>query len=136
MAYMEWRSELEVGHGRIDADHQDLVGAMNRLHAAMDQGKDREEIALVLNFLRDYTVTHFSTEEALMIRHNYPDAPSHFAAHAALLLQVSDFIADYRTGSIVGMAEMLQFLETWLVEHIRGKDRALGAYLKGRSAAT
>jgi hemerythrin-like metal-binding protein len=110
------------------------VEALNQLYAAMDQGTDKEEIVKVLNFLRDYTVMHFSTEESLMIQHNYPDASAHFAAHSDLVIQVSDFMSNYRTGNIVGMREMLKFLENWLVGHIQGKDKALGAYLKGRGA--
>ncbi|WLT30788.1 bacteriohemerythrin [Geothrix sp. PMB-07] len=132
MAHLEWQPAFEVGHSRIDSDHQALVGAMNQLYEAAHQGQDKEEIAKILNFLRDYTVTHFATEETLMIRHNYPAASDHFAAHAELILQVSDFIADYRTGNIVGVDVMLGFLETWLMNHIQGRDRDLGAYLQGR----
>jgi len=123
-----------VGHAKIDDDHRTLVQALNDLHTAADQGKDAKEIAKVLNFLRDYTVTHFSTEETLMIRHKYPKTSEHFTAHADLLMRVSDFIADYRQGRIASVAEMMTFLETWLVEHIQGPDRALGAYLKSVGA--
>lgn len=130
MAYMEWSPAFEVGQPQIDGDHRTLVEMLNQLHAALDHGEDPAEIARVLNFLRDYTVTHFSSEEALMIRHKYPRAAVHFAAHAELLLQVSDFNAAYRQGRIAGMAEMLAFLETWLIDHIQGMDRSLGAYLK------
>jgi hemerythrin-like metal-binding protein len=132
MAFMEWQASLEVGLDKIDEDHRALVQAVNQLHAALDQGQDKQEIARVLNFLRDYTVTHFSTEEALMIKYNYPKAPAHFAAHAELLMKVSDFIADYRTGYIVSIPDMLTFLEAWLVDHIMVKDKDLGGYLKGQ----
>ena len=131
MAYMEWKPNLEVGNTKIDGDHRTLVDAVNQLHAALDQGKDKEEIAKVLNFLRDYTVSHFGMEEALMIKHNYRKAPDHFAAHAGLVIQVSDFIADYRTGYIVSIPDMLTFLEAWLVDHIQVKDKELGGFLEG-----
>jgi hemerythrin len=67
-----------------------------------------------------------------MIRHNYPGASAHFAAHADLVMQVSDFIANYRTGNIVGIPEMLVFLEKWLLEHIQGPDKELGSFLASR----
>jgi hemerythrin len=111
MAYMEWVPAFEVGQPQIDEDHRTLVERLNQLHRALDQGQDPAEIARVLNFLRDYTVTHFSAEEALMIQHKYPQAAAHFAAHAELPLQVSDFNAAYRRGRVAGMAELLAFLE-------------------------
>jgi hemerythrin-like metal-binding protein len=132
MAYLEWHPALEVGHAKIDADHRTLVDAINRLHAATEQGEDQAELAVVLNFLRDYTVTHFKVEEALMIQYAYPRASSHFAAHSDLLMQVSDFIAAFRAGKAGTAQEMLIFLETWLVGHILDSDRLLAAHLEGR----
>ena len=135
MDYMAWQPALEVGFAKIDEDHRELIAALNRLHAAMDQGQDKEELAKVLNFLRDYTVDHFETEETLMIKYGYPGAPAHFAAHADLVLKVSDFISDFRAGRAALTEALLDFLETWLVGHIMGWDHELGVYLLARGAA-
>jgi hemerythrin-like metal-binding protein len=135
MAYMEWTPALEVGFAKIDEDHRELIEVLNQLHADLDQGKDRAELAKVLNFLRDYTVGHFQTEEALMIRYGYPGAAAHFAAHAELVLKVCDFIVEFRAGRVALTEALTEFLGTWLAEHILGRDRELGAYLRARGAA-
>ena len=135
MAYMEWTRALEVGHPRIDEEHQSLVAALNALQAALEQGRDRQEVERVLVFLRGYTVRHFETEETMMIRHGYPDAPAHFAAHAELVVQVSDLIAEFRLGRNVLTQAVLEFLEHWLVDHIQGRDQELGKFLRGRGVA-
>ena len=132
MAYTEWTPALEVGFPRIDEDHRDLLAAMNRLHEAVTRGEDREELAKVLTFLRDYTVSHFETEEGLMIRSGYPGTPGHVAAHAELVLKVGDFLSDFRAGRVELTEALLDFLETWLVEHILGQDQELGDYLRAR----
>ncbi|WLT30204.1 bacteriohemerythrin [Geothrix sp. PMB-07] len=132
MAYMHWRAELEVGHGQIDREHQSLVEVLNRLHAAMKQGKGREEIEKVLVFLKDYTVGHFRAEEALMMTHAYPEAAAHIAIHADLIRQVKDLIADHQSGKALLTASVLEFLEDWLVKHIMGEDKAFGAFLKSK----
>jgi len=132
MAYMLWRPTLEVGHPQIDSEHQSLVEVLNRLHAAMKQGKGKEEVEKVLVFLKDYTVGHFKAEEALMMTHNYPGAPTHMAIHADLVKQVSDLIADYRSGKAVLTSAVLDFLEDWLVKHIMGEDKALGEFLRSK----
>lgn len=135
MTYMEWTPSLEIGHARIDGEHRSLVETLNRLHAALDQGKGPGEIEPVLAFLRDYTVTHFAAEEALMIQHRFPGAPAHFTAHVELVMKLSDLLAEFRAGKAELTEAVLAFLESWLVEHILGMDKELGAYLRSRGVA-
>ena len=134
MAYMEWRSTLDVGHAKIDAEHRSLVDALNRLHAAMKQGKGREEIEGILLFLKDYTANHFKGEETLMMAHRYPGTQNHCAIHADLIKQVGDLIRNYQSGKQVLTSAVLDFLEDWLVKHIMGEDKALGEFLRGKGA--
>jgi methyl-accepting chemotaxis protein/hemerythrin len=134
MTPMEWNSALEVGHERIDADHRALVEVLNQLRAAMAQGKDQADIDKVLNFLMDYTVTHFQAEESLMVQHRFPGASAHFAAHAELVLKLSDLIGDYRSGKPMLSADIQVFLESWLLEHILGPDMEFGGFLKNKGA--
>jgi len=136
MVDMQWGPALELGHARIDADHRSLLETLNRLRAAVRQGQGREEIQAVLLFLRDYAVSHFATEEGLMLQHGYPGAPAHLTAHADLVMQMSDLVADYRSGEARLTETLLAFLESWLVEHIQGMDRELGGYLRGRGLAS
>lgn len=132
MAYLEWQTEFDVGQEQIDGDHRALVGILNQVQVALDQGKDKAEISKILHFLKDQTVNHFGTEEALMIHHNYPGASAHFAEHADLIVQMSDFLDDYRVVNYVGADALLAFLKTWLMNHIQGMDRELCAFLGSR----
>jgi hemerythrin len=132
MADMQWGPALELGHPQIDADHRSLVETLNRLRAALHQDPGQEEIQAVLVFLRDYAVSHFATEEGLMLQHGFPGAPAHFAAHADLVMQMSDLVADFRSGEARLTETLLAFLESWLVEHIQGMDRELGGFLRSR----
>jgi hemerythrin-like metal-binding protein len=132
MAYMEWTQDLAVGQPQIDEEHRSLVAAVNDLHAALDQGRDRQEIERILVFLRGYVVRHFEQEETLMIRHRFPGAPGHFAAHAELVLRVSDLLAALRSGREVLTEAVLAFLGTWLREHFQGQDQVFGDYLRAK----
>ncbi len=132
MAYLEWQTELDVGHEQIDGDHRALVGILNQVQVALEQGKDKAEISKILHFLKDHTVNHFGTEEALMVHHNFPGAPAHFAEHANLVVQVSDFLDDYRVDNHVGADALLAFFKVWLMNHTQSLDRELGAFLNSR----
>jgi methyl-accepting chemotaxis protein/hemerythrin len=79
-------------------------------------------------------VGHFKAEEALMKTHQYPGAQMHMAIHADLVKQVSTLIADFRSGKAVLTSAVLDFLEDWLVKHIMGEDKALGAFLRNKGA--
>ncbi len=136
MADMPWGPALELGHAQLDADHRSLVETLNRLRAAVRQGQGREEIQAVLVFLRDYAVSHFATEESLMLQHRYPAAPAHLSAHADLVMQLSDLVAGYRAGEARLTESLLAFLESWLVDHIQGLDREFGWYLRSRGLAS
>lgn len=132
MAFVEWDPALEVGHGQLDADHQALVAALNSLQAAVEAGMDQRELDRALAFLRDYTVSHFAEEERLMLQHRYPRASAHFAAHSALLIQVSDLRAAHRAGQADLTSQVVGLLGSWLQDHIQGEDKVLGAFLKTR----
>jgi hemerythrin-like metal-binding protein len=132
MAYMDWRTTLEVGHAKIDQEHRSLVETLNRLHAAMKQGKGKDEIERTLLFMKDYTVEHFKNEERLMMTYRYPGATAHCAAHADLVKEVGTFIANFQSGKVLLTSSVLNFLEDWLLKHIQGEDMALGAFLKSK----
>jgi len=132
---MEWRAALEVGHAKIDSEHRSLVDALNRLHAAMKQGKGKAEIEKTLLFLKDYTVEHFKGEERLMMAHRYPGTDQHCAIHADLVKEVATLIANYQSGRTPLTSSVFDFLEAWLVKHIQGEDKALGEFLKAKGVA-
>jgi hemerythrin-like metal-binding protein len=135
MAYMNWTPSLETGHVKIDSEHKTLVKALNRLHAAMKEWRGKAEVGEILIFLRDYTVTHFKTEENLMALHRYPGAVAHTAIHEALIKQVAELVQKYEAGQGVLTLSVLDFLERWLVDHIGKEDKDLAAFLDAKGIA-
>lgn len=129
MAFMNWSATLETGHAQIDREHKALVDALNNLHAAMKQGKGKDEISKTLKFLRDYTVNHFKMEEGLMASSSYPESRGHAAYHADLVSQVSDLTAKFEAGKTLMTIEVMDFLERWLKDHILSEDKKLAAWL-------
>ena len=76
-----WKENLSVGVNEIDNQHKELFNRINNLLDACTRGKGSEEIKRTLNFLSDYVISHFGTEENLMVRYNYPDYTSHKEKH-------------------------------------------------------
>ena len=133
---LQWDKSLAVGVKLIDEQHQELFRRVNTLLESMLKNQGKAEIEKLLGFLAQYVVDHFAAEEKLMLQHGYPGAPAHFTAHADLVMQLSDHVADHRAGEARLTGTLLAFLESWLLEHIQGMDRELGTYLRGRGLAS
>ena len=72
MKELKWGRVLSVDIDEIDEDHKKLVAIFNILGTALQQKESRVYIEAVLEELINCTVWHFSHEERLMIRYQYP----------------------------------------------------------------
>lgn len=133
MAFLEWRPDFELGLNDIDTQHKRLVGLINSLHDSMAMGAPQEELADILRDLVQYTRIHFSYEENVMRARRYPLLAKHMREHEELAAQVTRFRADFCAGRIALSISLLNFLKTWLREHILQSDRAYA--VSGRVAS-
>jgi hemerythrin-like metal-binding protein len=124
-----WSSSLEVGVRVIDAQHMRLVAMINNLHDAVLFGGGRREAIRILEELLGYTQHHFAMEERLMEQHAYPGLSVHRREHATLAAGVQEFQRRYESGGTQDSQELQEFLRGWLVHHLMGPDRHLGAFL-------
>ncbi len=129
-----WSPDLETGNTQIDMEHKELIRAINDLMQACAKGKGRDEIAHTMQFLQNYTHTHFSHEEELQQRYAYPDRMNHKRYHTAFLTVVDGLAKKlHKEGpSIVLVGEINMQLGQWLVNHIKQEDRKVAKHLKGR----
>ena len=120
---MEWDpATLATGIPSIDLQHQKLIDLINRLHAAMLEGKSRIEAPAILSDLADYTVLHFKHEEDIFDRIGYAGSVDHKRQHAELVAQVVKLQDDAKAGKFTVGMETMDFLKSWLTDHIRGTD--------------
>ncbi len=123
MAFL-FTNDLETGNMQIDKEHKQLINAINQLLEACSQGTGRIEIANTIDFLLEYTKTHFSHEEVLQQQSNYPDYENHKGYHESFIKIVSDLSNKLRTdgASIALVGEINSQLAGWLVQHIKTQD--------------
>ncbi|MFH1914790.1 MAG: bacteriohemerythrin [Pseudomonadota bacterium] len=129
---MQWADDLSVNIREVDEQHLRLINLINKLHAAMRSGKGKQATARVLDELKDYTVFHFSSEEALFEEHGYAGLLNHVAAHKAFVNKVLDFEQQILSGKSSVTMEVMNFLKDWLVKHIKGVDKKYSAFFNDR----
>ena len=61
-----WKDYYSVGDESLDAQHKQLLGIINELYGAIEQGADRLAVRPILDRLLQYTLTHFKHEEEVM----------------------------------------------------------------------
>ena len=119
-----WDESLATGSATIDQQHRKLFAQVAMLADAMKQGKGRQEIETLLDFLGQYVVRHFAEEEKLMEATGCPAAAANKQAHAQLLVTYGDLKKrfDVAGGGLSLVLEMYDVLSKWLVSHIKGVD--------------
>jgi hemerythrin len=120
--FIEWSDSLSVGIEAIDDQHKNLVEMVNRMHDAIHERHGSEAVQGILAELTNYTVVHFSTEEALMQILEYPAYPEHAQIHKDLVEQVLYLQEKVASGKTAVSFELLHFLKTWLTKHILQED--------------
>lgn len=133
MPLLVWRDQLSVGSPEIDKDHQKLIDFVNQLNDAVSEAQSEKIVGKILLELIEYTRAHFAREEKLMSAAGYPDFADHCKIHQALTNKVLRFAQSYlRTPTEQVKRELIDFLASWLVEHIIKEDRKIGSYMRGK----
>lgn len=127
-----WSKELETGNAQIDAEHQELLRAINRLLEACATGKGEEELSSTLDFLTQYTMTHFRHEEALQVQYAYPDYPNHKRFHETFFKVVENLAVSLRAEGATArlMEDMNRQLVGWLLNHIKTEDAKVARHIQ------
>lgn len=128
--FIKWKKSFSVGIDLIDEDHKKLLGMINQLQTAAHYQTDDALIESTLNELIEYTKYHFSREEQLMEKNNYPDYEEHKKQHEQMVNQVTQFINEYRVDKTRTIDNVVMYLKTWLVNHINGSDQKYTPYMK------
>ncbi len=130
MDLISWKENYSVNNAIIDQQHKRLIGYINQLHTAMKEAKGKEVLQKTLNDLVFYTKEHFSTEENLLTRNNYPQFTFHKMEHDKLTKEVVELQKKYAAGKTSLTLDVMMFLKTWLNNHILESDQKYKTYLK------
>ncbi len=128
--FFKWLPEYSVGINTIDNQHKELVNILNRLFIAVSKREGDKAIGEILDALMAYTQKHFTLEERLMQQARYKDLDAHKMEHKKLIEQLDQLIKKHMLEDKPIYFEMMNFLKTWLKEHIQGVDTKYAAALQ------
>ena len=129
MKELTWDKMLSVAVEEIDDDHRRLVELFNILNHSVAEGDAPNYIEAVLEELISCTVWHFRHEERLMLKYGYDGFLEHKTEHQELIDSVKVLQQKFLKEAKQLSNKDIEYLETWLTEHILVADMQLGSYL-------
>lgn len=126
MSGMRWNDNYSVGLPKIDDEHKNIIGMINRAHDSFKETGDPHASQDLIYEMKQYATTHFLTEEKYMTEQGYPDADSHKSEHQYFIEKIKTYEV---TAPSPPPSELYRFLSGWLISHIMNCDKKLGAYL-------
>jgi len=126
---IEWDKKFEIGHPRIDFEHQIFLGLILDFKAMAVEGKAPERLLRILNEIVKYAEFHFVSEENIMLDCGYPLYAEHVGHHQALLSRLRAKCADLRT-NVISPLDLYEFLFDWFALHTSQEDKKIAQYLQ------
>jgi hemerythrin len=130
MNLIEWKDEFSVGISSIDEQHKSLIELLNKLVSQLGRPIDRKVTEEAVNKLLDYTVFHFSTEEYMMRKVEFPEYEAHKAEHEMLVKKATEFFKDFVYQKADLTEDIVIFLRDWVFNHILKTDMKYKGWLK------
>lgn len=135
-----WDDSYETGVAEIDEQHMILVHTLNEASVKLADNAGIEQLEQITQDLLAYALYHFETEETLMQEYGYvegspQDAAMHLEQHRSFSAKVVAVRDSIKAGNPIAPADLLSFLNQWLINHILNTDKRLATYLIAQRAA-
>ncbi len=129
---MEWSKKLEIGHVVVDKQHKELFRKIDDVVKAGEKSsRDPESFGVAIKLLMEYCLLHFSEEENIQLKSNYPDYLAHKEQHTKFLAVLRDFEKEFKSsGPSIELANKVeQVAVDWLLVHIAKVDQTLANHV-------
>lgn len=128
MIDIHWDPRYEVGHPRIDHEHQVFVELIRSVSFQSQQNTAPERMARLLMEVKKYAEFHFFSEENVMIDALYPALELHRKEHQMLLFQLEDRIHQVKNG-VLKPSDVAEFMFHWFALHTTQEDKKIAEFL-------
>lgn len=135
MAMFNWDDSYSVNINMIDSHHKRLFDILNKLYDLMlrEGSKEDKEIIDIIAELIDYTNFHFSEEEKMMEKFDYPELSSHKQLHRDFVAKMEEYQTKAKNGmAIFVVTDVADIGIDWLKSHILTVDNRYKTYMEER----
>jgi hemerythrin len=130
-----WKDSFSVNVSQIDNQHKKLFELGNKVYelvALGDYYDHYDEIMDILRELKEYTIYHFSKEEALLKKYNYDETDfiKHKDEHTYFIEKISNInIYELDEDQLKFLTDALGIIAEWITSHILFTDKKYSSFL-------
>ncbi|MEQ1665581.1 MAG: bacteriohemerythrin, partial [Bdellovibrionales bacterium] len=124
----QWNEIYRLEVDEMDNEHMTLIEKMNKFLISLNL-KNLDNMKEAFSDLANYTIEHFTHEEAYLESIEYPEIVGHKKIHKDLLAKVMEYKEGLDKGKIE-KAKISIFLKNWLAMHIVGQDKRYAKHSK------
>ena len=130
MPLIEWTDVFTVNITEMDEEHKRFVELINEFHKALSESRIQEKLTGLLDGLVQYAETHFASEERLLEKYKCDELEKQRQEHAVFMATMIELRKQYSTGHMVSAIDIMNFLKSWLIDHIMYQDKKYSDYIK------
>lgn len=129
---IEWNDEYLLGINEIDNQHKKLLKIANELYDLIVDSEEayKNTLSVVLKKLTDYTIYHFSNEEAFMSEYGYTGTATHKISHDSFIAEVNSQIKLLTTANKESAEKFYVYIVNWVLMHIAKADKIWAKFVK------
>jgi hemerythrin len=124
-----WKETYSIGVELIDTQHKYLFDIGNQAYSLLEndlQIDKYDDIALIIEDLRNYFKYHFKCEEDYMLKINYSRYEEHKKEHDNFIKKINSMqLCDIDKNQQKYILDLLVFLFNWISKHILEKDKLI-----------
>jgi len=132
MKIINWKDEFSVGVKELDDQHKKLINMINELITEQSSLTDPATIADLLTKMTDYAQEHFRAEEYLMAEYGFDQKEQQVKQHQAFIDKTISFHSAADIGPNILSVALLDYLSTWLINHILTEDMQYKDFFKSK----
>jgi hemerythrin len=129
-AFFVWNEKMSVNSQELDQQHQKLINMLNELYQAFLEKEHKERIGSIIEKMTEYAVYHFDMEEKYFRAFDYDKKVSHEMEHEDFRRKVEEFRLKYKANSGALTFEVVNFLRSWLNNHIMETDKGYAVFFR------
>jgi len=128
--FIPWDDKYAIGVSVVDEQHKELLNLANALYDTCREGSTAANDAFrkAASSIVEYVREHFSVEEELMDRFNYPEALAHKEEHKTFVIQFLEEVKAFEEGKPFVVHAFVRFLKDWILKHIAITDKRMGNF--------
>lgn len=120
---IEWQENFSVGNELIDFQHKKIIEIINKFYNAFLNASAVTILSDILSEMIEYANYHFTEEEKIFNSKNLFLSDEHISEHNTFISASKAFVDKFQENDVSLSIEVMEFLRSWLYEHILVKDK-------------